>query len=113
MDELARALEAMQDPVPRRKTLGEGWVYFIQRGADGPIKIGFTTREPEERLAQLQVGSPDQLLLIGYEPAWTISYERELHKRFSEHKLSREWFEPTAPILDHIKSLWSYEEDRS
>ena len=104
VDEFTRALAAALEAEmpPERKVLGPGWVYFIQRADGGPIKIGFTTREPGERLKQLQCGSPDPLCLLGFQMVWGISRERLLHKRFAEHRLDGEWFAPAPAILDYI-----------
>ncbi|MDP9223823.1 MAG: hypothetical protein M3P18_08185, partial [Actinomycetota bacterium] len=38
------------------------YVYFIQSGLDGPVKIGRSIK-PKRRLPQLQTGNPDELIL--------------------------------------------------
>jgi hypothetical protein len=75
-------------------------VYFIQRGEDGPIKIGSTGLDPRHRLAALQIGSAERLRLLGY----LQSKETEIHSLFSEHRLSGEWFRPHQDILEFVRT---------
>lgn len=81
-------------------------VYFIQRGGDGPIKIGFS-KNPTARLAQLQASVPEplRLLAVEYDLWGGKSLEQRLHKRFKEHRLSGEWFSPAPAILAHVAAL--------
>ena len=77
------------------------WTYFVQSVDGGPIKIGFTEGEPSVRLSGLQTGSPVKLQIIG------LLYgnrEREMHERFKEFRVHREWFEPKKPLLEFIKT---------
>ena len=76
------------------------WTYFIQSGDDGPIKIGFTSKEdPKERLRDLQTGNPAKLHLIA-----TISgdVERELHEQFKHDRISGEWFHASPELVNFI-----------
>lgn len=41
-------------------------IYFIQRGVDGPIKIGFTESNIEDRTRSIQTSCPEKLLLLGH-----------------------------------------------
>lgn len=79
-------------------------VYFIQRRQyNGAIKIG-RARNPMARLRDLQVGSEVHLDLLAIEPGGATR-ERELHERFSRHRLSGEWFSPAPTILAYIRAL--------
>jgi hypothetical protein len=78
----------------------EEWTYFIQSEDGGPIKIGFTTKEPEHRLCQLQTGSPTKLRIVGLLP---VDREKELHKKFASHHSHGEWFNPVKQVIDFIK----------
>ena len=64
-------------------------IYFI--GGAELVKIGFTAGDPRKRCAQLQVGSPHPLALLGAIPG-TRATERRLHRRFAKYRVSREWF---------------------
>jgi hypothetical protein len=75
-------------------------VYFIQRGEDGPIKIGETKSDPADRLKALQIGSAERLRLLGH----VRSKETEVHARFSQHRISGEWFRPHQDILDFVRT---------
>lgn len=82
---------------------GLTWIYFVQAGADGPIKIG-SAQDVEGRIRNLQVSSHVELRLLGVVRA-TPLHEGELHDRFSESRLRGEWFEPTAELLAHIAEV--------
>jgi hypothetical protein len=66
------------------------FIYFIQSGEDGPIKIGYSGR-PDRRLPQLQTGNPRELILRHVIPGDT-SVERQLHTRFEPARIRGEWF---------------------
>jgi hypothetical protein len=66
------------------------FIYFIQSGEDGPIKIGFSNR-PDRRLPELQTGNPRELILRHVIPGDT-SVERQLHARFEPARIRGEWF---------------------
>ncbi len=70
-----------------------GVVYFVGASKTGPVKVGFTTdRSAESRLAQLQTGSHEELVILG-----TIeggpAVERAIHNVLSVHLVRGEWFE--------------------
>lgn len=69
-------------------------VYFIQRQdvPDDPVKIGASrTANIDRRLATIQVYSPHRLVVLATMPG-DFATEKELHKRFKEHRLHSEWF---------------------
>jgi hypothetical protein len=76
-----------------------GFVYFIQCGPDGaPIKIG-RTADMAQRLQDLQVGCPFDLLLLSslfVDDAEQL--ERGLHHRFAAQRIRGEWFEATYAV---------------
>lgn len=73
------------------------YVYFIQAGEDGPVKIGVAA-EPFKRLAELQTGNPARLRVVAIIEGDT-GIEKALHERFAEHRLEGEWFKPTHVLL--------------
>lgn len=77
-------------------------VYFAQAGENGPIKIGFATNVVR-RMWELQVNSPDRIQALG-----TIegdqTAERALHRRFSEDRISGEWFRPSSALLSLVET---------
>ena len=79
------------------------YVYFIQCGKTGPIKIGYAN-DVKARLATLQTASPFDLRLLA-----TIkgrpSLERQLHNRFAGDRLRGEWFLPTSELLAFVSEV--------
>lgn len=76
------------------------WIYFIEMGDGGPIKIGYAA-DPDKRLKQLQVGCPVELHLIG-EMRGSREDEQALHVRFDAGRGSGEWFDRNTPGLAHL-----------
>jgi hypothetical protein len=77
-------------------------VYFIQMvGSDSAIKIGYTSKDPEKRVRDLQVGNPFELKLLG-----TIKGDKEteirLHFDFRHLNIRGEWFRPGLELVDFI-----------
>lgn len=77
-------------------------VYFIQAGDGGPIKIG-VARNVRQRLRLLQVGNAHRLTLLGVHPGG-VNQERRLHRLFGDARISGEWFEPTAELLEFVQT---------
>lgn len=68
------------------------------------IKIGFTTKEINYRLKQLQTGNENKLELIFYING-THKIEKKLHKKFVNLKLEGEWFKESQEIYDYINQV--------
>lgn len=75
-------------------------IYFVQCGAGGPIKIGFSDN-PTVRVPQIQVNHWQELTLLGVQDG-TDADERALHARFSYVWIRGEWHWPAPELLDHI-----------
>jgi hypothetical protein len=81
-----------------------GFVYFVQSEND-VFKIGITNRDPEARIAALQVGSPVQLTLYKCVRTSTPkTLEKDLHKHFAAHRVNGEWFKITPEMIED--ALW-------
>ncbi len=78
-------------------------VYFLAAGRDGPIKIGWTAGSVMDRMAQLQVGCPFELILLGtlYTEA-APDLERQLHQECSEFHCRGEWFLPHPDLYRQV-----------
>lgn len=76
------------------------YVYFIQQGKDGPIKIGVASN-PIDRMVNLQMGSGYELALLGVTEE-SAGLEKMLHRQFSHLRLHYEWFSPDGELLDYI-----------
>jgi len=91
----------------KRRAPLHSWVYFIQKGKMGPIKIGQTAWTPEHRLLRLQTASAEKLNLI-YDVPGDLRDEEDLHYLFLPFKIRGEWFEPRPLIfsfIDYCKKL--------
>ena len=76
-------------------------IYFIQQGTSGPIKIGYTENNVNERIKSLQTGNPTPLKLIGYIPG-TVEDEKAIHKMFENFNIQNEWFQPVIQVINYI-----------
>jgi hypothetical protein len=93
-----------------REVRRQGWyLYAIQQGDDGPIKIGRAT-DPAQRLATLQQGSAVELRGIAAWPALALE-EAQLHEEFAAHRLRGEWFSPAPELLELVLALGGCFED--
>jgi len=81
------------------------FVYFIQSGDSGPIKIG-VAYNVKQRIAGLQTANPNKLnLLATIKNKNALKVESDLHEKFKEHRLQGEWFKPVTSLLSYIKQL--------
>lgn len=80
------------------------YVYFIQSGDDGPIKIGLSSK-PFRRVQQLQTGNPRELLLRHVLPG-DRAMEAQLHARFEPARIRGEWFgREYLPVITTFASV--------
>ncbi len=82
--------------------MSDGNIYFLQVGADGPIKIGFTKNDIKRRVREIQCGSPHVLRWIGYYPG-DRSDERSVQLLLLNSSLRGEWFHPTVEVLAFVR----------
>lgn len=80
----------------------KGFVYFVQEGKSGSIKIGFA-KNVKTRIKSLQTGnSRDLRLLCAIEG--DPSLEKSLHKKFSQFLERGEWFKPAVEIFEFVEA---------
>ena len=72
-----------------------GYIYFIQEGARGPVKIGWAA-DPTFRLGNIQAGNSRRLHIRKLIPAIDQVYEFDFHRFYAEHRVAREWFKPVV-----------------
>ena len=84
--------------------MNEGKVYFLC--SDNKIKIGFTKKSIDERIKQLNTGSPNKIYKLGW-ICGDKEKEKELHIRFSMYRIrnNSEWFFGEQEIIDYINSV--------
>ncbi len=78
-------------------------IYFIQEKKTKNIKIGFTSRNVEERIDTLQVGNSNDLILLAVFDG-CMKTERQLHRIFKPLKERGEWFRTHIVLADFILS---------
>ena len=79
-------------------------VYIIGDDTPAPVKIGFTTRDPSERLLAIRNGSARDLRVLTSCPG-DLDDERALHRVLDEHRIRGEWFERCARVVEAIRDL--------
>ena len=83
-------------------------IYFAQcrglEGDNGPIKIGFTNKEPMVRVKRIQVDNPYQVKLLGYGRGDSLT-EKWLHRHLIDHHLQGEWFRPHQTVWNVIEDF--------
>lgn len=86
---------------------GQSYVYFLQGGDSGLIKIG-KANDVNKRIADIQRMSPVVLnILCAIKCKDAHKLESELHNRFMKYRRHGEWFEPTKGIYDFIAEVKS------
>jgi hypothetical protein len=82
----------------------KGWIYFLQFGNDGPIKVG-RSYNPEARARDLNSTSPVELILLGaMRSPNMVREERAFQDKLSGSHIRGEWFEQAA-VLSETKKL--------
>lgn len=74
------------------------FVYMIQFGEIGPVKIGWTTGAVEARLKHIQLWCPEDLHIIRTIPA-ARRLEPMLHFYFRDQHIRGEWFRFSAEMM--------------
>lgn len=86
----------------------EHYLYFIQQGEKGPVKIGITNNI-ESRLSSIQTGNPQKLNVLFFLPYETKNFaakdEAYLHCLFSHLNLSGEWFDPKPFLVERLEII--------
>lgn len=85
-----------------------GYIYFIACEPLEAVKIGFTSKAPQARLAALQTGSPAPLKLECFVRG-TQDEERRLHRAFEPLNINREWFRSEMKLFDFIAYMQEFD----
>lgn len=95
--DFVRMLASVREELAHMETVP---VYFALSERSGEVKIGFSTQVQNRiYLLQQQRLSPTRLL------GWVLGgprVEREMHAKFADFALGREWFEPDPELLHFI-----------
>jgi hypothetical protein len=83
-------------------------VYLISSTIEGDTcyKIGYTKRDPIQRIKEMKTGNASELEVIQtFKSKWGTQIESKLHKIFQDKKISGEWFRLTAYDISQFKKL--------
>lgn len=94
----ARAVRYVPDYVPPLER--DGFVYFVESGVGGPVKIGWS-QDVERRVTELQTANAMPLRLLGKIPG-RMCDEGRLHERFAHLRMEAEWFQNSSEILEFL-----------
>ncbi|MDD2468550.1 MAG: GIY-YIG nuclease family protein [Desulfobulbus sp.] len=86
------------------------FIYFMQNGEKGPIKIGITF-DVQRRLAQAQTFNYQPITLLGEIPG-DQRLETALLNRFSSYHLSGEWFAFNDELYNLARGIFDVEYDK-
>lgn len=71
-----------------------GKIYLIKEKDNENYKIGYTSKNIEERIKELQTGNGNKLILVHtFETKFATVLEKTLHRRYKSKNLIGEWFE--------------------
>lgn len=87
------------DAPPKMANLSP-WVYFIQSGDGGPVKIG-SARCVKTRIGQLQTGNPVPLIFLLALPGSDVQ-EREWQDKFAHLSIQGEWFRHEGELAEFL-----------
>lgn len=73
-------------------------IYFLQAGEGGPIKIGFTDKPINKRMATLQTANAEKLTLIATMEG-DLEDEKKFKSLFKTYRLNGEWYRPDKNLL--------------
>lgn len=83
----------------KRKKNTPGYVYLIKSGEY--CKIGLTTTHPFERIKTLQIGNPEELVLITwFKTGNPFEDEQRLHRVLQDYHIRGEWFKLPVNLIN-------------
>lgn len=97
-----RAIEAMRAVRALRKSQPNlcAFIYAIQAGDVGPVKIGVTD-SPADRIKTLQQGNHEELR--GIAAWWDLKeVEKAIHREFAYARIRGEWFRPVPDLMEYV-----------
>jgi hypothetical protein len=77
------------------------FIYFAKSGRY--VKIGIS-KNPQNRMKELQIGNPNKIELLHFFKGETFS-EKFLHKRFRKYHCRGEWFKFSKEIELYLENV--------
>ena len=91
----------MINQIEERRRRARPVVYFVLAPSVGLVKIG-RTKFIKDRFFSLQMQSPVPLELLKTVRGGPLD-ERQMHERFSQHRVHGEWFHYVLEIQEFVK----------
>ncbi len=92
--------------VRERRCNALGYVYLIAAKGTGSVKIGFSSKLPDNRLRSLQTANPIDLQLLCFVHG-TRRDELRYHAKFDHLRVRGEWFKDGPEIREYFGELAS------
>ena len=93
------------------RTFKPCYIYFIQQGDAGPVKIGHTNNL-SQRVCYMQTGNPEKLhLRISVGPMTKLMAartEKDFHRHFANQSVRGEWYKPTIMRRLACEGGWTF-----
>ena len=80
------------------------YLYVVQAEKSGMLKLGQST-DPEGRTRQMQVGSPERLILLHKVRLEAYNQEVLLHRKFRPYRSHGEWYFPNQELLAFVEVM--------
>jgi hypothetical protein len=109
-EEEARMAPIRAAQAERARLKARRWVYFIQAGDTGPVKIGISGNV-ERRLGELQRMERQPLRVLATFEG-NRSDEKSLHEMYAAHRIHGEWFNPAPEIIQNAHNIAAAEVEK-
>lgn len=88
--------------------MNESIVYFILDEYSNSVKIGYTTLKGlKKRIETLQIGTPNELTLLG--ATWgDKKIEKNIHEKFHSLHIRGEWFTYSKELEEYLNESWDF-----
>ena len=102
MRELVATFRSLPASATKSAKARPSWLYLMQIGDEGPVKIG-VTHDVEARRKTLSTASPYPIN-VRFIGVGLAHRERMLHARFDHLRMNGEWFRSSPEIFDYFRN---------
>jgi hypothetical protein len=81
-----------------------GWVYLVSAPGTGTVKIGYSAKEPRNRVKSLQTANPTELRLLSLVRG-SRRDEQKYHRQFAHLRVRGEWFRDEPELREHFGEM--------
>jgi len=81
----------------------DGFIYILNQEGTSLYKIGFTQDDTmNSRLSNIQVGNPNNIVVVGTFYTFDKSIEKEIHDYLKEYHVRGEWYRISESLVKDI-----------